>query len=555
MSQLENSKDIETESLEEKERNDSEQHDNENSEAEGSEETSPLHNSHVQALIKELEQYPHPEAKLQKAISFMEEAISQSKTPHFKSFWQVRDLCLELFKENISPPLRVSLWAKYSELSKEARRLKDLLDEQSAFAVEQIEIAINALENDLEKKPESQESQSLAALECKTLEAHSDSYSQIQNELNFLNVQAVRVNALRKELIKTEMRIRKKNKFFQRLSAIGDKIFPRRKELIQGISKQFMEDVEMFINIHFSHEKPRAPYFFLRDEIKALQGAAKSLTLNSGAFARTRIRLSECWDKIKVLDKERKQELANRKATFKQNVDTVLKNIEEVKQAISSDQLSTADGNQRLDNISASMRDLELGRDEVKFLRDQIAEARKPLLEKMRQIEEERQEHVRERIRQKQKLIADLQHEIDALLKAAPAYSLEQLSSDQSALLGKIQESALIKTEKQELERQLKPLNDLIADKKEQALMALSADDRQSLEQLREVLRQRRERRQEIKEKLEDLRRACGASGLDFERAMEYQSQIGDEKDRLEKINHGLIEIEEKIVQLEQKQF
>src|ERR1700733_14369049 len=77
------------------------------------------------------------------------------------------------------------------------------------------------------------------ALQAKTLEEKADFYTSLQAEINILNTQAARINSLRKELIKTEMRVRKKNKFFQRLSAAGDKVFPRRKELIQDVSHQF----------------------------------------------------------------------------------------------------------------------------------------------------------------------------------------------------------------------------------------------------------------------------------------------------------------------------
>ena len=79
----------------------------------------------------------------------MELTLAQKGTPHFKSFWEARNLCVELFKQNISAAIKQPLWNKYSELSKEARRLREILDEQSAFAAEQIEIAIQALEKEI----------------------------------------------------------------------------------------------------------------------------------------------------------------------------------------------------------------------------------------------------------------------------------------------------------------------------------------------------------------------------------------------------------------------
>jgi hypothetical protein len=109
------------------------------------------------------------------------------------------------------------------------------------------------------------------------------------------------------------------------------------------------------------------------------------------------------------------------------------------------------------------------------------------------------------------------------------------------------------KAEKQELERQLKPLRDLISEKKESSLLALSDDDRQTLQQYRDVLKQRLERRQEIKNQMELLRKASGSSGLDFEQAMSYNAQMAAEKERLEKINLGIKEIQDKISEFEMR--
>lgn len=514
------------------------------------------HNSYLSELMKELDQTTDFEVKLQKAIDFMEKSLSQNGTPHFKSFWQARDICLQLFKENISPVVRTILWNKYSELSKEARRLKVLLDEQSAFAVEQIEIAIQALENSLnqlDNPVDSSETVVQLPVVSKSLEHRLPYYTKVQHELNLLNTYATRINALRKELIKTEMRVRKKNKFFQRLSLAGDKVFPRRKELIKEISSHFIADIDVFISSNFSDSKMQEPLFVLREEIKNLQGMAKTLTLNTQAFTHTRKRLSECWDKIKLMEKERKHERAQQKATFKHNVDAVIEKIEAFSNSLQSSELSNHEAQKKLDEISDFMRSVELGRDEVRFLREKLSEARQPLLDKMKSQEEKRLDLEREKTRQKQQVILDLKQEISTLIDSADSYDADGLIAARSALQDKIQASSMTKSDKQELERQLKSLRDIISDKREKSLMALSDNDRQSLQQLREVLKQRLERRQEIREQLETLRKAAGTSGLDFQRAMEYNAQLSEEKERLEKINLGITEIEQKIAALEKK--
>ena len=265
--------------------------------------------SQFESFRKLYDQQVDPEGKLQLAIDFMEASLAQGGSPYFRTFWEVRRYCLPLFKENISPLLRALLWGKYSELSKEARRLKEILDEQSSFAVEQIEIAIAALETSISIL----DSQSTVRLDSKPLtlpvflKNQQDVYQNLQNQLGELNTQASHINALRKELLKTEMRIRQKNKFFQRLSTAGDSVFPKRKELIRQMSFRFSEDVKSFITIHFEAETTDESLYVLREEIKSLQSLAKVLTLNTHAFTEIRQRLSDCWDRIKHEEKERRK--------------------------------------------------------------------------------------------------------------------------------------------------------------------------------------------------------------------------------------------------------
>jgi hypothetical protein len=511
------------------------------------------HTAQFEDFLKEIEGQTNLDAKLQMAIDFMEASLAQGGTPHFRSFWEARRLCLPLFKENISPVLRSQLWAKYSDLSKEARRLKELLDEQSAFAVEQIEIAIRALEQEIEMGQEQSSGEEYIEFP-KSLKAKQSFYQDVQHQLNLLNVQASRINALRKELIKTEMRVRQKNKFFQRLSAAGDKVFPKRKELIKQISLQFIEDVDHFIRDFFEDSEARQESLFaLREEIKALQSLAKVLTLNTSAFTQTRTRLSECWDKIKVEEKERKKERAQQKTVFKQNADMIQQTIASFKEELEKGEVSIPEGQKKIDEIITLMRKTDLGRNEIKALREEVAQVRKTLQDRTRVEEEARQQQEKEKARQKFEKFQAFKKQAAQLVGQSDQYEAEQLQQEKENLLAEVNESSLSKSEKQELERLLKPLRDIIADKKEKTMLTLSDDDRKSLQQLKEVLQQRTQRRQEIKNQLELMRKAAGASGLDFEKAMNYNLQMTEEKERLEKINQGIKEIEGQIAKLQAK--
>ena len=73
------------------------------------------------------------------------------------------------------------------------------------------------------------------------------------------------------------------------------------------------------------------------------------------------------------------------------------------------------------------------------------------------------------------------------------------------------------------------------------------------LQQLKDLLKDKKEQRQEIKNQIEVYRKAKGSSGLDFEQAMSYNSQMAQEKERLDKINSSIREIEEMIHEVEKR--
>ncbi len=506
-------------------------------------------------FLTEIEQLPTHEAKLEKAILFMETSISSDGAPQFKNFWDARALSLGLFKQNIAPALRSNLWAKYTELSKEARRLKEVLEEQSAFAAEQIEIAIQALEKEIQNNSHVLETQPPLEFPifCQSLEKNIDFYSVIQKELNHLNVQAARVNALRKELIRTEMRIRVKNKFFQRLSAAGDQVFPRRKDLIKELSHHFSEDIDAFIKENFSNKNEMEPLFSLREEIKALQGIAKLLTLNTQSFTHARYRLSECWDHIKKAEKEWKKAKAQKKVSFKQNQELVQQKIQELTSLFEATPHSTNEALKKIDEVVVFMRKIELGRDEVKALREEVSKLRQPILDKQAKEETDRIQHEQDRERNRKEHLEELRRECEQLINKAETEDAESLATMRAALTDKINQGTLSKGEKQDLERLLKPLRDIIADKKAQALLDLSEDDREKLEHLSALLKEKKERQQEVKKQVKLLQKAKSSSGLGIMQAFDYDDQINLEEKRLEEIDQSIHKLEAMIEEIEER--
>jgi DNA repair exonuclease SbcCD ATPase subunit len=495
---------------------------------------------------------PTYEEKIAHGLQFMKGSISQEGSPRFREFWEARREILPSFKENLNPAIRSKLWGEYVELTVEARRLKDILEEQSAFAMEQIDLAVKSIEGDLSNLDTllSQMGDIAFPASSETISEKLALYAKLQKELNLLNTLASRLNGLRKEIIKTDMRIRFKTKFFKRLSELGDQIFPKRKDLIEKVSSEFEKDIERFIGKYFQGDTVTgAPYYAMREEIKSLQAIAKILTLNSSVFNRTRLSLSQCWDRIKVLEKEHKKEVFEKKQASSEQRQGVQTRIEELK--AKTPELPLRDLDKEIDDIVKDMRAISLHRDDVRFLRDELSKLRTPYLAAQEQKARELEESEKEKLRIKKEKVTQIKEEVAQLTKDGAQLELEVLLARFSDLLQSIEQLEASKIEKQQMERSLRSLKDLVADRKEHSLLNLSDDDLKTLENLRTVLAQKKQRRQEIKEQLEMHRKALGSSNLDFEKAMLYRELLEQEKERLDKANGAIEEIEQKISDLE----
>lgn len=503
-------------------------------------------------FLEKLDELQTPEEKIAFGLEFMRASISQEGAPRFREFWEARRGLLPFFKQNLNPAIRSKLWSEYVELTVEARRLKGILEEQSSFAAEQIGLAISALEQDVEnfqsllRQSPPVEFPSAA----RAVRENSQSYDQIQRELNLLNQLASRLNSLRKEVVKTEMRIRFKTGFFKRLSNLGDRIFPRRKDLIEQIGALFERDIDQFAENHFKGmEATGAPYYVLREEIKALQGLAKLITLNAGVFTKTRLKLSECWDKIRVLEKAHKQEIHQKKQIWADHRAILDAKIEELKKQIQGMDLKALD--MAIGEIQNQMRSMELGKEDVWHLRNEFNQLRAPFLAVIEQKQKELEQAELDKQALRKEKISSLKERLAALQKDVEK-SADELTYEFNQIRREIEEASLNRHELQQFERMMRPMRDVIADRKERALLNLSDDERNALEQLREVLQQRKSRRQEIKDQLEIYRKMLGGSSLDFEKAMAVREQIEVEKEMLEKANAAIIEIEQKISAIEE---
>lgn len=507
----------------------------------------------LKEALRLIEEESTHEGKLQLIIENMKKSLAQKGNPQFKMFWELRRLCLPLFKEKIHPPLRLQLWNDFSELSKEARELKDILDEQSSFAAEQIDLAITSLEDDLKNLDLVLKKTTAPTfpLTCKLLDKKKDIFVIQQKKITLLSAFATRVNGLRKELVRTGMRVRQKNKLFERLSKLGDSVFPERKNLIKEISQSFSADIDAFVVQHFSEGVPKGTLYLLRDEIKALQGIAKILTLNTQAFSHTRTRLSECWDQIRELEKDRKKERNQKRTEFKENQEAIQQKIDGFTKAYKEESLNNTEGHKVLDDILTEMRDIELGRDEVKILKSNISKARSLIRSQEQKVEDERKQKELERNKLKSDQFAELEKRVNDLCEGSEDLSIDEINSQRDTLQQDIKDASLLHSgDKKKLEKALRILKNVVSEKQEQALMNMPSADKEGLDKLRQLLTQRLTQKREIRDRLEKYRKEKGSSSLDFEKALAFNDKIEEAKELLAQVVIRIKELEDKISEL-----
>jgi len=495
-------------------------------------------------LKEEIEKKISVEEKIRDVIDFMREAISSSDSPRFKDFWNAKELALTLFKQKLNPGLRTEFWKEYTTLIEEARRLKEVFDEQAAFAVEQIDLAIDAFAASIEDKEEKIATMKSISFPKSAFHLNQNRklYDPHYRELRFLSNLGERLKALRKEVLSTEMRIRFKNKILQKLSKVGDDIFPRRRILINEISEQFVQDVKRFADKNFGNGTT-AKGFQLRDEIKAFQEFAKILTISSSSFQEARKILSGCWDKIKEGDKERKKEYEEKKELFDANA----KKINELVMLLQEEheKLPLEEANKRIDTILTQMRETELSFEAVKKFKDLLHGMRR---EKMAKVEEEakkRRAIEKEKMEQRQKELDGLYADWSQFLEGSPEKTL--LAEALGVWEGKLQTLQVVEHEREPFSILFDQLEDLNLAHKEAELLEAAVVDEAYLEGLESALAGRIEFRDRVKMRLESLRKEAGGSSLDFERAIKAQEHVQREKARLTASNEAIALLENRI--------
>lgn len=474
-----------------------------------------------------------------------------------KLFWNVRKFCLPLFQQLEDPVQRANLWGRYTELTREGRHIKTLQDEEGAFLVGQIELAISCLESGVQgffSKTEKEEisEEDRAALEIPSLSAHKDFYLSTHADLRWLGSFSSQIINLRKELMNISMRMRLKSQFFQKLSVLGNKVFPRRKELTEKVSELFAQDVEAFVERYFSRasrESLKKSVFFLRKEIKRLQQAAKYLSISSGVFSSTRLGLSQCWDQLKGLEKEIRQEQSRLAATSAENMKEVQGRLDQVEVLLQENE-EVHKIRKEIEAISKHIRGISLVHDDVVLLKGRIQTLLGEVREREAVIEKEMKELQAKAERARAEAIQALENEVQSFCDQCNEGDLPEGAKERCQELKEaVQKMAYLPyAKKVALDNQINAAQRSILARLEEQMLACP-DAKEKVLNMRQVLEQRMLRRKELKAKFECDKKLLGGSGLDFDRALQYSAMVEEDRKALEELDAAIIELKRQIQQ------
>lgn len=523
-----------------------------------------MENSSIESMLQCLNSLTDIEDRVRECLKFMQQVLSNDLRIDIRVFWGLKKYCLPLFKD-LSGLARNCFWKTYIDLNTEARKLKAFMDEETAFVCEQIEIAVAHLEKDVGEFfnshndfCDSRDKFVLAIVnEISSLKDKERLYySDIYVDLSWLNIFVSRLVNLRKELIKTDMRIKLRNRFFQRLSVVGDLIFPKRRDLITAVSESFKSDIIRFAEDHFntgfSRDKIKKNLFVLKNEIRLLQNLAKELTLNTSCFSEVRGSLSQCWDKLREFEKEIKQERIGERQASGENTRLVEERLGIIRENFLSSALSLNDCRTELGNVSKWMRKLDLVHSDVVSLREKLRNCYSLIEEAELSEEKLRQEKDRE----KEALRAEKQCEFDAEVQKVQmmlsgGVDCSEIKSVLEALTVRLVKiECFSKSERGAREKLLNNLKNNVSENEEKILLSLSSEDEVAFAKLKEALVLKKDRRKELKEQLEKYKKLSGSSGCNFEKAMYYDQLIYEEKEKLNALNQSISDLEKHISDL-----
>ncbi len=325
----------------------------------------------VDDYVKELSKLEPVEDRISKMLGYMKLQLSHGEIHPLSRFWKMRKFCLDHFKCTISVSQRLKLWKDYCTVIEEIVKLKQIIDEKSAFEREQIEEALLSIASDLEQMDELVEKEpEVSVPKCQCVQKHANFYKTTQKELGVYSSYAKRLNALKKEILALDISFKKKQEILDQIHSLADRVFPKKRDLLNLMSKTYTTDIQNFVRANFSSGDFKTPIFQLKEQIKQLQNFAKVISLNVEAFSKTREQLSDCWDNIKLFEKRQKKDKEERKELSNKKFSSLQEKIVKLKEG--KEALATAQFNTEIKILNSSIHKEDLLKFQRKQLLDEI---------------------------------------------------------------------------------------------------------------------------------------------------------------------------------------
>lgn len=491
------------------------------------------------------------EEKVSSCLEKMQESLEQKQEPNLTQFWQAKKECVLLLKEKLNPQKRSQLWQRYLKLSEEGRIVRDFLDEEALFAIEQIELAILDVEKQYQLLEESKCSMKREfSAPPEALVKIYDSCCHLQNLIHQAQLLTIRLQELRKEVSVMSMRMKIKGKFFDRLSSVCDKLFPKRNEMISQLSEQFFQAVQAFVVRNFSennHQHLKRSCYHLQNEIREMQAIAKQFSLSTKIFTETRKELSRCWDQLKEIEKEKKEEFAHMKDQSDLNAQKIEQLLQKLSEENIANNFSEKEMMDRLREIQKEMQNSTLLRKQILILEKKCELLRKPFEESREKVKEEQREKKKQEQFLEEQNVKNFLDQLVALQQALSSQPAEQTRVALGELQEKLVQLGCSQARKKVLKERMKEVVAAFSLVEEKTLLSDSTDSKEHQKKLSVMLESKIAQRDQLKSFLEECRKEKGKSGLDFQKAMELSEKIEKGKADLQALEQSILDFDNKI--------
>lgn len=471
--------------------------------------------TNLDQYIQSLNEKSSPEEKIALMLTYMQAQLSHGDINNLSRFWKMREFCLEQFKQTLSPVKRFHLWKDYRKTMDEIIKLKAVLDEKQSYNKEQIEEAIRSTVDGL-KNLDSQIEKTLdieIPSNIEFLAKNAKEYQDFQKEVSLYNGYTSRINSLKKELLNLDISFKDKKPLLTQIYVLSDQVFPKRRELLTQISVLYKNDINSYLKSIFDKSDLKEPYFTYKEQIKSLQNFSKVISLNVTSFSEIRETLSQAWDKIKVLEQEKRTQKEAFKKSCTENETKILELIKELSEKKSK--LPRKDFDREVNQIETSIKRAELFKSVKNKLTDSLEDTLDELLPKAK-------------VKQEDNTQAKIEEYFLLIKDKVNYWDYFALASEYKRLKDLIDNSSVMESKLTAFERELFSI-------KEKLLQKLIEEIQEGIE-TEEINQELKSFKQSVVADMESFKKKLNSSNQSIEKAMLYNELLMRSKKHLKQL-------------------